>query len=109
MIYYKDAARAADMLLSAPAGNIKMVNYNVGGIRRVTPREIESTLTKHLSDVKVSYISPPGPPVPPREIVWDDSYARSEWGWSPEYSDIHRLVSDFVQEIKRNARRHGLG
>ena len=108
MIYYKDAARAADALLLAPAANIKMINYNVGGIRRVTPRQIEEALKKNIPGVSVSYANNPGLPVPPREIGWDDSYARSEWGWSPGYADIDRLVADFVLEIKNNPRRHGL-
>jgi nucleoside-diphosphate-sugar epimerase len=94
MIYYKDAARAAAMVLQAPAGNIQMINYNVGGIRRVTPREMESALRMHLPAVAVSYVSRPGPPLPQREIAWDDSHARSEWGWAPEYADIERVVSD---------------
>ena len=34
MIYYKDAAMAAHALLAAPPEKIKMVNYNVGGIRK---------------------------------------------------------------------------
>jgi len=108
MIYYKDAARAADLLLMAPAGNIKMINYNVGGIRRVSPREIENALRKHVSDVAVSYVAPSGAPAPLREIVWDDSFARSEWGWLPQYADIDSLVADFVGETRKNPRRHGL-
>jgi threonine 3-dehydrogenase len=108
MIYYKDAARAAAALLLAPAGNIQMINYNVGGIRRVTPREMEGALRRHLPGVAVSYVTRPGAPNPQRETVWDDSYARSEWGWSPEYSDIERVVSDFVEEAKQHPRRHGL-
>jgi len=37
MLYYKDAAKAAVDLLEAPDDRIRMINYNVGGIRRVTP------------------------------------------------------------------------
>jgi len=107
MIYYKDAALAAYLLLAAPADRIKTVNYNVGGVRRVTPRELEAALRKHVSGLTVSYVAPPGPPMPVREITWDDSYARSEWGWTPQFSDIDRLVADFVVEMK-DPRRHGL-
>ncbi len=108
MIYYKDAARAAYELLKAPAPSIKMINYNVGGIRKVTPKQIEESLRNNLAQVSVTYVSPPGPPPPLREIAWDDSYARSEWGWMPRYDDIDRLVSDFIQELKNNPRRHGV-
>ena len=109
MLYYKDAALAAYMLLAAPADKIKMVNYNVGGVRRVTPRELENALKKHAPALTVSYVTPPGPPMPGRgEIAWDDSYARSEWGWTPQFTDVDRVVTDFVQEMK-DPRRHGLG
>ncbi len=108
MLYYKDAALAAYMLLAAPADRIKMVNYNVGGVRRVTPRELENALKKHTPGLAVSYVTPPGPPMPGRgEIAWDDSYARSEWGWTPQFTDVDRIVTDFVQEMK-DPRRHGL-
>jgi len=108
MIYYKDAARAADLLLAAPPADIKMINYNVGGIGRVTPREIEAALKRHLPEVSITYATAPGGSVPLRETVWNDSFARTEWGWSPEYANIERLVADLVEETKRNPRRHGL-
>lgn len=119
MLYYKDAARAADALLRAPKDSIKMINYNIGGIQRVTPGEIEHALSKHVTDVVVKYVTPPGPPPPmptspgsaaPRvgEITWNDSYARSEWGWLPQYATIDQIVSDFVREVKTNPARHGL-
>ncbi len=107
MIYYKDAALAAFMLLSAPAEKIKMVNYNVGGVRRVTPREVEAALRKQAPGLSVNYVTPPGPRMPAREIAWDDSYARSEWGWTPQFTDIDRLVADFVEEMK-DPERHGI-
>ena len=108
MIYYKDAARAAYELLNAPPPSIKMINYNVGGIRKVTPKQIEESLKKYLAQVSVTYVSPPGPTPPMREVAWDDSYSRSEWGWAPRFDDIDRLVSDFIQELRNNPRRHGV-
>ena len=101
MIYYKDAAMAAHALLAAPPEKIKMVNYNVGGIRRVTPREIEAALREHLAGVNITYEPPPALPAGPREILWNDSTARDEWGWSPEYTAISTLVADFVREMKQ--------
>jgi nucleoside-diphosphate-sugar epimerase len=108
MIYYKDAARAADALLRAPKDSIKMINYNVGGIQRVTPREIEVAVKKHVPNAVVNYVDSPYPPLRSGEIKWDDSYARSEWGWAPEFTDIDRVVSDFVREVGSNTTQHGL-
>jgi threonine 3-dehydrogenase len=107
MLYYKDAARAAKMLLEAPSDSIKMINYNVGGITRVTPRDLEGAIKKHVPDLTISYVAPNVPPPPLREINWNDSNARSEWGWSPIFADAQSLVSDFVNEMKTNPRRHG--
>jgi threonine 3-dehydrogenase len=105
MIYYKDAARAADALLRAPKDRIKMINYNVGGISRVTPREIETSLKKRLANVVVNYVDSPQPAPRPREIGWDDTYARTEWDWAPEYATIDQLVSDFVREFSDQVTR----
>lgn len=105
MIYYKDAALAAYLLLQAPRGSIQMVNYNVGGIARVTPREIENALKERLPHVNIEYANPPNPPGRPGETKWDDSYARHEWGWSPEYSTIGQIVADFMEETRTNAGR----
>jgi threonine 3-dehydrogenase len=102
MIYYKDAAGAAYALLEATRESIQMVNYNVGGISRVTPREIEAALRKQLRNLSMTYVTPAGPPVRMGEIAWNDSYARKEWGWSPQYADINRLVEDFVKEMREN-------
>jgi hypothetical protein len=33
---------------------------------------------------------------------WDDSYARNEWGWSPDFTDINTIVADFVEEMKKH-------
>jgi hypothetical protein len=33
---------------------------------------------------------------------WDDSYARSEWSWSPDYTDIETIVAGFVEEMERH-------
>lgn len=107
MIYYKDAARAADTLLQAPEDGIKMIVYNVGGIARVTPREIEDALRKRVADVAVSYKTEGAFPAVAGEIVWNDSYARREWGWSPTYATIDDVVSDFIAEMGSNPTIHG--
>ena len=107
MLYFKDAARAADDLLQAPKDSIKMISYNVGGISRVTPKEIENALKKHVEKVNIDYVTPPGMPLRMGEIIWDDSYARNEWGWTPQYATIDKLVFDFIKELKDNPNRYG--
>jgi threonine 3-dehydrogenase len=108
MLYFKDAALAAYELLRAPKDSIKMIIYNVGGINRVTPKDIENALRKHLDNVKVDYVTAINMPPPPGEINWDDSYARNEWGWAPQFFTIDKVVSDFIQELKNAPVRYGI-
>jgi nucleoside-diphosphate-sugar epimerase len=103
MIYHKDAAKAAVDIMQAPPESIKMVNYNVGGVTRVTAREIEAALKSRLGEVNIEY-APPAPGMPAmREIAWNDSYARNEWGWTPRFSDIGTLITDFMAELGRTS------
>jgi nucleoside-diphosphate-sugar epimerase len=100
MLYYKDAAKAAEDVLRAPKDDIKMIVYNVGAIS-ASPKDMENTVRKYLPEASVSY-PPKAGPQPPRLRSWDDSYARKEWGWSPEYSDIDKIVLGFIDEIRQN-------
>ena len=99
MLYYKDAARAADMLLQAPKASIIMMNYNIGGVPTATPKQVETEIKKHIPDAVITY-----PAVEPPTLIkgrtWDDSYARNEWGWKPEYDTIEKIVSSFIQEMR---------
>ena len=105
MIYVKDAARAAYMVLQAPRDNIRMMNYNVAGIPDfLTASELEAALKNRYKDAKVIY----KPDASLEEIGndfrtlkrFDDSYARDEWGWYPEYNTIDQIIDAFERDIK---------
>jgi len=101
MLYYKDAAKAAETVLLSPPNNIKMIAYNVGAIT-ASPKEIENAIRKYVPSVSVTY-PPKGGPMPPmKPRRWDDSYARNEWAWSPDFTDINTIVADFVEEMKKH-------
>jgi threonine 3-dehydrogenase len=113
MIYVKDAARAADMVLHAPRDNIKMMNYNVAGISDfVTAAELERTLGNRYKDSKVIY----KPDASLEEIGndfrtlkrFDDSYARDEWGWYPEYNTLDRIINAFEMDMSSYSERYGI-
>ena len=113
MIYVRDAARAADMVLQAPKENIKMVNYNVAGIpAAVTAKELETALMRRFPKTKVTY-----KPDTTRETlhkrytvmkIFDDSYARKEWGWKPQYMTPEAIIDIFEKDLKENPKRYGL-
>jgi threonine 3-dehydrogenase len=100
IIYYKDAVHAADLIMQAPREDLKMVVYNVGGVPVVAAKELIGAVQKHLPGAIIT--SPANPPRPSgSEIkVWDDSYARREWGWRPNYDTLDGLVADFIREMR---------
>ncbi len=108
MLYYKDAALAADMLLKAPRESIKMVVYNIGGVPAVTPREVEKEIKKQIPKAVVTYASGADAPGRMSLRAWDDSYARKEWGWRPVYSTTSQIVSSFIEETRANPELYGL-
>ncbi len=117
MIYVKDAARAADMALQAPKENIEMLNYNVAGIPDViSARELETILIKRFPKTKVTYkLDPILQRTRQRQRggfgawkVFDDSYARKEWGWKPQYVTIEAIIDRFEKDMKEHPKRYGL-
>jgi threonine 3-dehydrogenase len=113
MIYVRDAARAADMVLQAPKENIEMLNYNVAGIPAViSARELKTVLTKRFPKTKVTYKPDPiRTRIHQRFGVWkvfDDSYAREEWGWKPQYATLEAIIDIFEKYVREHPRRYGL-
>ncbi len=100
VLYYKDAAKAAEMVLLAPMEEIKMIAYNVGATG-ASPRQIEEAVRKYNPAATVNYISRANQPaMTPRR--WDDSFARKEWAWSPDYDSVEKIIAGFVEEMKKN-------
>jgi len=113
MIFIRDTARAADMVLQAPKENIKMVNYNVTGSRSVvSAKEVELAIKKHVPGAIITYKPAPAVMAIYKSIsairVFDDSYAQKEWGWKPACQTIDQMVSAFIEEIKAHPQRYGL-
>ncbi len=113
MIYVRDAARAASMVLQAPRENIKMINYNIAGIPAVvSAREVEAALGQRFPASKVSYQPDPTRPGAGRRFgawkVFDDSYARQEWGWKPQYATIEAIIDIFQEDTRQHPKRYGL-
>ena len=112
LIYVKDAARAAYMVLQAPAENIRTVNYNVAGIQSaVTAKEIEEALAMRYPGTKISYNDEqmlPALKTHNAMKVFDDSFARKEWGWHPRYDTLEAVIEAFEKDLRENPRRYGL-
>jgi len=102
LVYVKDAVSALVDLSDAPEQDLKRRVYNIQGFSP-TAAELAATVRQHVPDARIEF--QPQPDMVriadswPREL--DDSEARRDWSWSPEYS-LDRAVKDFVEEVRAN-------
>jgi nucleoside-diphosphate-sugar epimerase len=112
LTYVRDAARAADMLLQAPEERIKMVNYNVAGVQAVvTAKQIEALLMKRFPQTDITYtldLTLQVARVHNILKIFDDSNAREEWSWQPEYDTPEKVIDIFEKDIREYPSRYGL-
>jgi len=114
MIYVRDAARAADMVLQASKENIKMANYNVTGVPdAVSVKELEAILKRRFPKTTVTYktdsLSQTGFYKALSVMkVFDDSYARKEWDWKAKYATPEAIIDIFEKDMKEYPRRYGV-
>jgi threonine 3-dehydrogenase len=112
VMYFKDAAKAVDMLFQTPRERIRTVNYNVAGVTPSrTAKQIEQVIRRHIPEAHISYDPEPDIMEFHRTMqldVFDDTRAREEWGWQPSYPDFDTLVTDFIEEIRVRPERYGL-
>lgn len=99
MMYMPDAVKALIELSEADGSNLRhRANYNVGSLA-FTPEELTAEIRTHLPDFEASY-----EPDERQEIAdsWpdtiDDSAAREDWGWEPEYG-FERMVEDMIENL----------
>jgi len=101
-----------DLLYRAPREKIKSLNYNIAGVTPVqTAKELEMVIKKFVSGFQVTY--KPNPKLMEffrnfNGEVYDDGRARKEWGWKSRYPDFEMVVTDFLEEVRRNPERYGI-
>jgi nucleoside-diphosphate-sugar epimerase len=103
VIYFKDAARALLMLDKTPKEKIKTMCYNLIGFRisaqelaeRVKAKIPGSQLTFEPEEFAMNVHSKK------QKLRIDDSKAREEFGWKPEYL-IDELIEDFCKVLEEN-------
>jgi len=96
MMYMEDAIRATLELMEAAPGKLSVrSSYNLAAMS-FTPAEITESIREQLPDFTISYA-----PDFRQEIAdsWpdsiDDSQARTDWGWMPEY-DLQKTTSEML-------------
>jgi len=100
MMYMPDAVRAAIELMEADPSALEHRNaFNITAMQLAPPRLAEA-IQKHMPDFQVSYeVDPLRQAIAdswPRSI--DDSAARAEWGWAPEFG-LDAMVADMLKHL----------
>ena len=105
MMYMPDAIRAMIQLMEADGS--KLVHRNAFNITAMsfTPRMLADEIHKHVPEFAIDYEIDPV-----RQAIadsWpnsmDDSCARTEWGWKPEY-DLARMTREMIEVLSRKVR-----
>ena len=99
MMYMDDAVKATVDLMEAPESAIGVrSSYNLGAMS-FTPAAIYAELKQHFPDFQITYN-----PDFRQQIAdsWpdsvDDSQARQDWGWSPQY-DLPKMVREIISQM----------
>lgn len=102
MMYMPDAVRAMIELMDAdPSGLIHRNAYNITAMS-ITPAELAEAIAKRIPDFKIEYeVDPIRQSIAdswPQSI--DDSAARTEWGWIPQYN-LDAMCDDVIAKLSQ--------
>ncbi len=100
MMYMPDAIKGAIDLMEADASKLKHRNaFNLTAMH-FTPNELANEIKKHIPDFEIEYDVDPV-----RQAIadsWpnymDDTAAREEWGWMPEYG-LEEMTKDMIEKL----------
>lgn len=101
MMYMPDAINAMiDLMESDPSKLVHRNAFNVTAMN-FTPAEIATEIQKHIPKFSITYEVDPI-----RQAIadsWpdsiDDSCARKEWGWNPQY-DLASMTEDMLEKLR---------
>ncbi|OJV52206.1 MAG: NAD-dependent epimerase [Bacteroidetes bacterium 43-16] len=100
MMYMDDAVRATLELMDAPKESIKnRMSYNLAAMS-FSPKEISEAIQKRIPEFTISYAPDFRQKIAdswPSKI--DDSDARADWGWKPEY-DLEKMTDVMLEMLK---------
>lgn len=105
MMYMADAVKATIKLMEAPAEKISIrTSYNVSAIS-FSPEEIAAAISGQLEGFEISYNPDHRQAIAeswPDSI--DDTPAREDWAWEPEYS-LEDMTDDMLKHLIEAARK----
>lgn len=101
MLYMPDAIRGTIELMNAPASNLTIhSSYNLAGFS-IAPETLAEGIKKYIPNFTIDYYPDFRQSIAntwPSSI--DDSPARDEWGWKPQFS-VEKMVKDMITNLKK--------
>jgi nucleoside-diphosphate-sugar epimerase len=102
MMYMPDAVRASIAIMEAEPSGLEHRNaFNIAAMQ-LTPEGLAEAIRRHIPGFVMEYdVDPLRQGIAeswPRRI--DDSAAREEWGWAPEY-DLEAMVADMLSNLRK--------
>jgi len=101
MMYMPDCIRGTIQLMEADLSRLKHhADFNLAAIS-FCPAELVAEIEKHIPELTCEYKPDFRQQIAdswPRSI--DDSAAREEWGWKPQY-DLRAMVADMLEKLGR--------
>ena len=98
-MYMPDAIRGTIELMEAPAEKISVrTSYNLSSMS-FSPEQLASAIKNFIPEFSISYKPDYRQAIAdswPQSI--DDSTARSDWGWKPDY-DLERMTKDMIENL----------
>jgi nucleoside-diphosphate-sugar epimerase len=99
MMYMPDAIRAILELMEAPIENIRLrTSYNLSALS-FSPCDLAAAIRQHLPSLHITYepdfrqfIAESWP------VSLDDSPARADWGWKPEFN-LESMTADMLAKL----------
>jgi nucleoside-diphosphate-sugar epimerase len=105
MMYMPDCLKAFQQLMAAPIDNLRHhTDFNLAGVS-FNPEELASEIKKHIPEFTITYKPDFRQNIAdswPKSI--DDSAARTEWGWKPDY-DLEAMVEDMFNVLNERHKR----
>jgi len=101
MMYMDDAIRGTIELMEAPEEKLKTrMAYNISAMS-FAPEEVAASIQKYIPDFEISYTPDFRQKIAdgwPQSI--DDSAAREQWGWKPEF-DLDKMTKEMLENLKK--------
>ena len=96
-----DAINALLGLAEADESKLSRRAYNVRGFEAPSAADIAASIARQVPGFQVDYV-----PDERQRIVdswpddFDDSAARSDWGWQPEVDSLDKMTTRLLEEIR---------